>query len=113
MVSLFIDPELDQIEKSAELGAQAIELHTGSYSLARGDAQQRQLQRLVEAGRRTRELGLKLHAGHGLNYHNVQAVACIADMGEMNIGHSIIARAVFTGLKEAVADMKRLIVEAK
>ncbi len=112
MVSLFIDPDMAQIEMSAELGAQAIELHTGSYALARGDAQQRELQRLVEAGRRTRELGLKLHAGHGLNYHNVQAVARIAEMGELNIGHSIIARAVFTGLKEAVADMKRLIVEA-
>lgn len=112
MVSLFIDPDLAQIEKSAELGAQAIELHTGSYALARGADQQRELQRLVAAGRRACELGLKLHAGHGLNYHNVQAVARIASMGELNIGHSIIARAVFTGLKEAVADMKRLIVEA-
>ncbi len=111
-VSLFIDPDLAQIEKSAELGAQAVELHTGTYSLASGVAQQQELQRLIDAGRRTRELGMKLHAGHGLNYRNVQPVARIDEMGELNIGHSIIARAVFTGLKEAVADMKRLIVEA-
>ena len=112
MVSLFIDPDLAQIEKSAELGVEAVELHTGTYALAKGTAQQAELQRLIKAGKRTRELGLKLHAGHGLNYWNVQAVARIEEMGELNIGHSIIARAVFTGLKEAVADMKRLIVES-
>lgn len=111
-VSLFVDPDLAQIEKSSELGADAIELHTGTYALAKGAAQQQELARLVEAGRAARQLGLTLHAGHGLTYWNVQPVARIQDMDELNIGHSIIARAVFTGLKEAVADMKRLIVEA-
>ena len=113
LVSLFVDPDISQIEAAARLGAQAVELHTGTYALAKGDAQQQELQRLVEAGRRTIELGMKLHAGHGLNYWNVQPVARIDGMRELNIGHSIIARAVFTGLKEAVADMKRLIVAAK
>ncbi len=112
-VSLFIDPDIEQIEKSAELGVEAVELHTGSYALARGAAQQQELQRLVVAGQRTIELGMKLHAGHGLTYQNVQAVARIDNMGELNIGHSIVARAVFVGLKEAVADMKRLIDTAK
>jgi pyridoxine 5-phosphate synthase len=112
MVSLFIDPDVAQIEKSAELGADAVELHTGTYALAKGATQQQELKRLIDAGRRTLELGMKLHAGHGLTYWNVQPVARIDGMGELNIGHSIIARAVFTGLKEAVADMKRLIVDA-
>ncbi|QDV27020.1 pyridoxine 5'-phosphate synthase [Aureliella helgolandensis] len=111
-VSLFIDPDLPQIEKSAELGVAAIELHTGTYALAKGDEQQRELQRLIEAGRLAVELGLKLHAGHGLNYLNVQPVAAIANMRELNIGHSIIARAIFTGLREAVAEMKQLVDQA-
>ncbi len=108
-VSLFIDPDLSQVEKAAELGVAAIELHTGSYALASGESQDRELQRLVTAGQHCTELGMNLHAGHGLNYLNVLPVARIAGMRELNIGHSIIARAVFTGLKEAVADMKRLI----
>jgi len=112
MVSLFIDPDEEQVEKSVELGADAVELHTGSYALAKGNVRQQELQRLIDAGLKARQLGLKLHAGHGLTYQNVQAVACIDGMGELNIGHSIVARAVFTGLKEAVADMKRLVVEA-
>lgn len=112
MVSLFIDPNLDQLQKAAELGANAVELHTGCYSLAKGAEQQRELQRLIEAGQAALKLGLRLHAGHGLTYQNVQPIASIDGMGELNIGHSIVARAVFTGLKEAVSDMKRLIVEA-
>ncbi|MCA9133281.1 MAG: pyridoxine 5'-phosphate synthase [Planctomycetales bacterium] len=111
-VSLFVDPDIAQIEGSAELGVAAVELHTGAYALATGDEQQRELQRLKEAGKRCVQLGLKLHAGHGLNYQNVAAVARIDDMRELNIGHSIVARAVFTGLQEAVAEMKRLIVQA-
>lgn len=112
MVSLFVDPKLDQLQKAAELGANAVELHTGCYALAKGAERQHELQRLIEAGQAARKLGLRLHAGHGLTYQNVQPVASIDGMGELNIGHSIVARAVFTGLKEAVADMKRLIVEA-
>ena len=112
-VSLFIDPDLAQIEKAAKLGVAAIELHTGSYAMASGETQQVELQRLIAAGKLCNQLGMALHAGHGLNYLNVIPVAQIAAMQELNIGHSIVARAVFTGLKEAVADMKRLIETAR
>lgn len=111
-ISLFVDPTIEQIEKSHELGADAVELHTGAYALASGTCQTDELQRLIEAGKRCVELGMKLHAGHGLNYHNVGPVAAIPAMRELNIGHSIIARAIFVGLKEAVAEMKRLIDQA-
>ena len=83
-----------------------------SYALAQGAARERELNRLVAAGERVNELGLKLHAGHGLNYLNVQPIASIAGMRELNIGHSIVARAVFVGLRDAVAEMKQLIVQA-
>ena len=108
-VSLFVDPDVAQIEKSAEVGVRAVELHTGAYALAQGLSAQEELDRLIQAGARCHELGLHLHAGHGLNYHNVRAVAALNHMRELNIGHSIIARAVFVGLKEAVGEMKRLI----
>jgi pyridoxine 5-phosphate synthase len=111
-VSLFIDPEPRQIEASHALGVSMVELHTGQYAGARGHQQARELARLIDAGRLTRKLGMQLHAGHGLNYHNVRAVAAIDDMDELNIGHSIIARAVIVGLSQAVADMKQLIVES-
>jgi len=94
------------------LGVAAVELHTGSYALAKGENQLRELSRLLAAGRRVVELGMKLHAGHGLNYLNVQPVALIPEMRELNIGHSIVARAVFVGLRNAVAEMKQLIVQA-
>ena len=111
-VSLFIDPEPRQIEASREVGVTMIELHTGSYALARGQDQVVELRRLVAAGKLTCDLGMQLHAGHGLNYHNVGPVAAIDHMEELNIGHSIIARSVMVGLSQAVADMKRLIVES-
>ncbi len=111
-VSLFVDPEPAQIEKAAALGVAAVELHTGQYALASGPQQRRELQRLNMAAQRCHQLGLTLHAGHGLNYHNVVPVAQISGMQELNIGHSIVARAVFTGLQQAVADMKQLIVSA-
>jgi pyridoxine 5-phosphate synthase len=110
-VSLFLDPVMDQIELAAELGADAVELHTGQYALTRGHGQQDELVKLVAAGRRIRELGMALHAGHGLNYHNVQPVAKIAGMHELNIGHSIVARAVFVGLERAVREMKQLMAD--
>jgi pyridoxine 5-phosphate synthase len=112
-VSLFIDPDFGQVEKSAELGVAAVELHTGAYALAKGEEQLRELHRLVAASRRVVELGMKLHAGHGLNYLNVQPIASIPEMCELNIGHSIVARALFVGLRDAVAQMKQLIVQAK
>jgi len=109
VVSLFIDADPKQVELSAELGADAIELHTGQYALARGPKQGEELAKLVEAGRVARECGLLLHAGHGLNYQNVRPVARLADMRELNIGHAIIARAIFVGLERAVREMKNLI----
>lgn len=112
-VSLFLDPLVEQIELAAEVGANAVELHTGQYALGRGPDQQAELAKLIAAGRRIRELGLALHAGHGLNYHNVLPVAAIPEMHELNIGHSIIARAVCVGLERAVHEMKQLVTDAR
>lgn len=108
-VSLFLDPEPRQIEAAHELGADAVELHTGSYAQTPGDARRQRLIELIQAGKLIRDLGMTLHAGHGLNYQNVVPVARIADMSELNIGHAIVARAVFVGLERAVSEMKRLI----
>jgi pyridoxine 5-phosphate synthase len=110
-ISLFIDPDREQVEISKELGVDAIELHTGQYALATGSAQRNELERLIHAGQWAVDLGLKLHAGHGLTYYNVQSIASIPGMRELNIGHSIVSRAVLVGLKEAVAEMKRLMNE--
>ena len=107
--SLFIDPEIRQIEAAAKINADAVELHTGPYALARGKEFQRELDRIVVAGRAATELGLILNAGHGLNYHNVREVAAIENMCELNIGHSIVSRAVMVGMREAVAEMRRIL----
>lgn len=110
-VSLFIDPDPAQVELSAELGAQAVELHTGRYADATSEAEEaRELAALIGAGGITLDLGLKLHAGHGLNYQNVGAVARVRGMTELNIGHSIISRAVFVGLERAVREMKDCLI---
>ncbi|MBF0142566.1 MAG: pyridoxine 5'-phosphate synthase [Magnetococcales bacterium] len=112
-VSLFIDPSLAQVEAAVRVGAPVVELHTGRYAEAVGGAARKAaLRDLREAARRAMELGLVVHAGHGLNYHNVQPVAAIAGIRELNIGHAIIARAIFSGLEGAVATMKRLMREA-
>ena len=108
-VSLFLDPDIPQLELAADVGAEAVELHTGQYALAKGPAQQDELVKLVEAGRRVCQLGMKLHAGHGLNYQNVVPVARIESMWELNIGHSIVARAVMVGMERAVREMKMLL----
>jgi pyridoxine 5-phosphate synthase len=108
-LSLFLDPDLVQIARAAELGADAVELHTGQYALAKGTQQRSELDALIAAGRRVRELGMALHAGHGLNYHNVRPVATIEGMHELNIGHSIVCRAVFVGLERAVREMQDLV----
>lgn len=108
-VSLFIDPSIDQVTSSAELGADAVELHTGSYALAKGDAQLDELDKLLVASQATIAAGLALHAGHGLTYHNVIPIASIPSMRELNIGHSIISRALLVGMEQAVAHMKQLI----
>jgi pyridoxine 5-phosphate synthase len=111
-VSLFLDPDEDQIRAAVKLGADAVELHTGQYAIERGVEKDRQLKRLVAAGRLVREVGLQLHAGHGLDYQNVQPVAAIPEMRELNIGHSIVSRAVMVGMREAVSEMKRLLIAA-
>jgi pyridoxine 5-phosphate synthase len=108
-ISLFLDPDPHQIEAGAKLGVAAVELHTGQYALAAAAAQPQELAKLRAAGQLVRRLGLTLHAGHGLNYHNVGPVAAIDEMHELNIGHSIVARAVFVGLERAVREMKTLI----
>jgi pyridoxine 5-phosphate synthase len=108
-VSLFLDPDPEQLAAAADLGAEAVELHTGQYALAKGREQATELAKLAAAGERIRSLGMALHAGHGLNYHNVGPVARIAGMHELNIGHAIISRAIFTGLERAVREMKALL----
>ena len=110
IVSMFLDPDLAQIEAAAELGANAVELHTGQYALADpGPKQELELATLRAASAEIRQLGMTLHAGHGLTYRNVKPVAAIADMHELNIGHSIIARSIMVGLERAVREMKQLI----
>ncbi len=111
-VSLFIDPDVEQIQAAAAAGAPVIELHTGDYADARGDEQIEALRRIEAAARHAQALGLQVNAGHGLTLDNVAAIAAIPGMCELNIGHSIIARAVFVGLKEAVAEMRQAMLAA-
>lgn len=108
-VSLFIDPDEAQIAASKELHAQAVELHTGRYADARGQEQQGEFQTLVHAGIAAHDHDLLLHMGHGLTYQNVQPVARIEGVGELNIGHSIVSRAVLVGFERAVREMKALV----
>ncbi|MBA3563303.1 MAG: pyridoxine 5'-phosphate synthase [Gammaproteobacteria bacterium] len=112
--SLFIDPEPSQVEAAAAAGAPVVELHTGAYGNASGKlVRRRELERVAEAARQADSLGLIVHAGHGLHYHNVEPIAAIPQIAELNIGHAIIARAVFDGLGTAVAEMKHLIMAAR
>jgi pyridoxine 5-phosphate synthase len=109
-VSLFLDPDLRQIDAAAGLGVDAVELHTGSYALARsGEEQDHELQTLALAGAAVRRAGMTLHAGHGLTYRNVLPVASIEAMHELNIGHSIVARALMVGFQQAVREMRELL----
>lgn len=113
-VSLFIDADHAQIDAAVESGAPYIEIHTGRYADAETEAeQQAELARITEAAAYAHQRGLKVNAGHGLHYQNVQAIAAIPEMVELNIGHAIIGRAVFSGLPKAVAEMKRLMLEAR
>jgi pyridoxine 5-phosphate synthase len=112
--SLFIDPNGVAVEASSDLGADAVELHTGEYANSPGRAEARlQVERLGEAARRARALGLAVHAGHGLTYENVTPVAAIAEIEELNIGHSIVSRALFVGMERAVREMAELIGRAR
>lgn len=108
-INLFLDPDEAQIEMAAKLKADGIELHTGQYALTSGKAQQKELTRLTIAGEQICGAGMELLAGHGLTYTNVQHIAQIPEMAELNIGHSIVSRAVFVGFRDAVSEMKRLI----
>jgi pyridoxine 5-phosphate synthase len=111
-VSMFIDPKSDQIEASAEAGAEFVEIHTGRYAEARGeDDVAARLSEIRTAVATALELGLRVNAGHGLNYRNVKPVAGLRGVEELNIGHAIIARAVFVGLDSAVREMKDLMME--
>ena len=112
-VSLFIDADPAQLDAAASAGAPVVELHTGQYADAAGDAQREELQRIVDAAAYASSIGLIVHAGHGLHYENVAAIARIEQIAELNIGHSIVARAVFDGLEKAVGDMKRRMTEAR
>jgi pyridoxine 5-phosphate synthase len=121
VTSVFIDAELPQVEAAARIGAQVCEIHTGPYAHAfhaRGrDAESpavlEELQRIRTAGAAVRGLGMRFNAGHALNYHNVQPIAALPGIRELHIGHAIVSRAVFSGLRDAVAEMKRLIREGQ
>ncbi len=108
-VSLFIDPNLQQIDMAKAIGATHIELHTGTYAMVSGDAQKNELEILKKAAAHAQSIGLTVHAGHGLKYYNVEPIAQIPEIVELNIGHSIICKALSVGLAEAVSKMKRLI----
>ena len=108
-VSLFIDPMQTQIETAQEVGADAIEIHTGAYCNVAMAARQRELAAVADAAALARRLGLEVHAGHGLDYGNVLPIAKIPEIVELNIGHSIIARAVIVGISQAVTEMKDLL----
>lgn len=113
-VSLFIDPDFKQIDAAVECGAPVIELHTGRYADAKTTVEaEHERQIIISAVEYGHNLGLQVNAGHGLNYHNVDAIAEIPDIVELNIGHAIVARSVFTGFQSAVREMKQLMLEAR
>jgi pyridoxine 5-phosphate synthase len=112
-VALFIDPDPRQVEAAAHAGAPVIELHTGAYAAAPGASAATELERLRAAARLGSSLGLEVHAGHGLNYRNVQPVAALREIVELNIGHALIAHALFVGLPAAVREMKALMAAAR
>jgi len=112
-VSVFIDPDHAQIEAAQRAGAPVIELHTGAYADSAGAARAREFERLSAAAKFAARLGLVVNAGHGLNYHNVEPIAAIPEIVELNIGHAIVARSVIDGLAKAVRDMKELMRAAR
>jgi pyridoxine 5-phosphate synthase len=112
-VALFIDPEPRQVEAAAQAGAPVIELHTGAYAEAAGARRAAELERLRAAARLGARLGIEVHAGHGLNYHNVQPVAAVREIVELNIGHAVIGHALFVGIAAAVREMKALMAAAR
>ncbi len=111
-VSLFIAPDIEQIEAASQAGAPVIEIHTGHFADTSGTVQLHELERIRQAARHAQELGLVVNAGHGLNIHNVHDVAAIPGMEELNIGHAIVAHALFVGWEYAIREMKSLMVAA-
>jgi pyridoxine 5-phosphate synthase len=111
--SLFINPAVDDIETSKEIGADMVEIHTGAYANASGVARERQFAKVTKAVRHAAAIGLRANAGHGLNYHNVMRVAEIEGIRGLYIGHSIISRAVLVGMERAVREMKELIAQIR
>jgi len=113
-VSLFIDAHDDQLKAAAACQAPVIELHTGHYADAKTDVErQAELEKIVKASKLATKLGMQVNAGHGLHYHNVSAIAAINEIVELNIGHAIIAQSIFTGLSNAVSEMKKLMLSAR
>jgi len=108
-VSLFIDPIEDPIRRAASLGADAVEIHTGRYAATQGNARKKEIMRISKAAKLAAKLGLHVHAGHGLDYANVAAVCQIEEIEELNIGYSIVCRSLFTGMRQAVSEMKKAI----
>jgi len=108
IVSLFIDPDPDQIQAAADLQAEYIELHTGAFANATGETRRHELHRLIQGAQQAHTLGLRVNAGHGLNYHNVPELFQVPHLEELNIGHAIISRSLLTGLAPAVQEMKSL-----
>lgn len=107
-LSMFIDPESEQVQASAELGAEMIELHTGCFANAEGEERAAEVARLADASRLGQELGLQINAGHGINYHNLSELFPVPNLVELNIGHSIVTRAISVGLEQAVREMVEL-----
>jgi len=105
IVSIFIDPEIEQLDAARELKAEYVELHTGAYANATGDGAESELKRLIAAAEYANSIGLRVNAGHGINYDNIAGILEIPHLRELNIGHSIVARAVIVGMRQAVAEM--------
>ena len=112
-VSLFIEPDIEQIKRVPDIGAPVIELHTGTYANATGDAKKREFERLVKASEYADQQGIQVNAGHGLDYDNTHIIAAIPQIRELNIGHSMVARAVFVGIKQATVEMLELLQKAR
>jgi len=112
-VSLFIEPSIEHIKRVPDIGAPIIELHTGTYANASGDDQRRELDRIIEATEYAKSLGIQVNAGHGLDYSNTMAIAKIPEIQELNIGHAIVARAIFVGISRATRQMIEVMDEAR
>ncbi len=105
IVSLFVDPDLEQLKASARVKADYVELHTGSYANSEGEAMQFELERLISAAEHANNIGLKVNAGHGIDYDNINGILEIPHLCELNIGHSIVSRAVIVGMHQAVEEI--------